>query len=132
MFIVQACAFAAANQGQYVADVYRRAISICPKDDYEHQKRVLRRIKESIIKTGIIYGIPRVINAFRALMKALPSPEANEIESSRLHIEKPSILDERGIEYMRNIFRADMDPFLDTMNRYWPDLRTLVVTFIYG
>lgn len=33
---------------------------------------------------------------------------------------------------MRNIFRADLDPFLDTMDKYWPDLRTLVVTYIYG
>jgi hypothetical protein len=33
---------------------------------------------------------------------------------------------------MRNIFRADLDPFLETMDAYWPDLRTLVVTTIYG
>lgn len=33
---------------------------------------------------------------------------------------------------MRNIFRADLDPFLETMDKYWPDLRTLVVTYIYG
>jgi hypothetical protein len=33
---------------------------------------------------------------------------------------------------MRNIFRADLDPFLGSMDRYWPDLRTLVVTYIYG
>lgn len=33
---------------------------------------------------------------------------------------------------MRNIFRADLDPFLDTMDTSWPDLRTLVVTYIYG
>lgn len=84
------------------------------------------------MKTGIIYGIPRVINAFRALIKALPSPESNEIESTRLHIERPATLDERGINYMSNIFRADMNPFLETMDKFWPDLRTLVVTFIYG
>lgn len=33
---------------------------------------------------------------------------------------------------MRNIFRSDLDPFLSTMDQYWPDLRTLVVTNIYG
>ena len=33
---------------------------------------------------------------------------------------------------MRRIFRADLDPFLGTMDKYWPDLRTLVVTYIYG
>lgn len=84
------------------------------------------------MKTGIIYGIPRVINAYRALIKALPSPESNEISSVRNHITTPSSTDERGEDYMRNIFRADLDPFLENMDRYWPDLRTLVVTYIYG
>ena len=107
--IMQSCAFAAANQGQFVGDVYRQAISVCTGDDYAQHRRILRRIKESILKTGIIYGIPRVINAFRALIRALPDPDAsNEVESTRLHIKEPASLDQRGIEYMRNIFRADM------------------------
>jgi alkylhydroperoxidase/carboxymuconolactone decarboxylase family protein YurZ len=44
----------------------------------------------------------------------------------------PSQTEERGLTYMRNIFRDDLDPFLETMDQHWPDLRTLVVTFIYG
>lgn len=87
---------------------------------------------EGLLKTGIIYGIPRVINAYRALIKALPSPESNETESIRQHISVPADTDERGEAYMRNIFRADLDPFLENMDTYWPDLRTLVVTYIYG
>ncbi|CAK7207429.1 hypothetical protein SEUCBS139899_010239 [Sporothrix eucalyptigena] len=130
-YCITACAFAASNQGGYVADVYRTAIQ-AHHDDVEYQRNVLKRIKESLIKTSVIYGIPRVINAFRALVKALPSPEANETSSVRIHIEKPAETDERGIAYMRNIFRADLDPFLETMDTYWPDLRTLVVTTIYG
>jgi hypothetical protein len=87
---------------------------------------------ESLIKTGIIFGIPRVINAFRALISAIPSPASNEISSIRNHIQVPADTDERGLKYMRNIFRADLDPFVDVMDAYWPDLRTLVVTQIYG
>ncbi|CAK7219525.1 hypothetical protein SBRCBS47491_003882 [Sporothrix bragantina] len=133
-YCITACAFAASNQGGYVADVYRAAIQSRP-GDIEYQRNVLKRIKgksKGLIKTSVIYGIPRVINAFRALIKALPSPEANETSSVRMHIERPADTDERGIAYMRNIFRADLDPFLDTMDTYWPDLRTLVVTTIYG
>jgi len=87
---------------------------------------------ESLLKTGIIYGIPRLINAFRSLITALPSPSSNETISIRHHITTPSSTDERGINYMRNIFRSDLDPFLSTMDQYWPDLHTLVVTTIYG
>ncbi|KAH7170018.1 hypothetical protein EDB81DRAFT_708165, partial [Dactylonectria macrodidyma] len=87
---------------------------------------------EGLLKTGIIFGIPRVINAFRALVKAIPSPESNETSSIRNHITAPAGMDDRGLKYMRNIFRADLDPFLGTMDKHWPDLRTLVVTYIYG
>ncbi|OIW28608.1 hypothetical protein CONLIGDRAFT_632882 [Coniochaeta ligniaria NRRL 30616] len=89
-------------------------------------------MKEALLKTGIIYGIPRLINAFRSLITAIPSPESNETVSIRSHIRVPADTDERGLAYMRNIFRADLDPFLGTMEAYWPDLRTLVVTTIYG
>lgn len=87
---------------------------------------------EGLLKTGIIYGIPRVINAYRALIKVLPSPESNETSSIRNHIAAPAETDDRGEAYMRNIFQADLDPFLENMDKYWPDLRTLVVTYIYG
>ncbi|KAH6898113.1 hypothetical protein B0T10DRAFT_577613 [Thelonectria olida] len=126
-----AYSFAASNKGQYVANVFTEAIK-ARKDDHEYHKHVLKRIKEGLLKTGIIYGIPRVINAFRALIKAIPSPESNETSSIRNNITVSSETDERGIEYMHNIFRADLDPFLGSMDRYWPDLRTLVVTYIYG
>jgi alkylhydroperoxidase/carboxymuconolactone decarboxylase family protein YurZ len=89
-------------------------------------------IAESLLKTSIIYGIPRVINAFRALVEALPTEASNETSSIRNHIRIPSEADARGLQYMRNIFRADLDPFLSVMDQYWPDLRTLVVTYIYG
>ncbi|KAF4460123.1 fungal [Fusarium albosuccineum] len=99
-----------------------------------HEKSKNTHLKDTwyCIAVGIIYGIPRVINAFRALIKALPSEESNEISSIRNHISVPAETDETGIAYMRNIFRADLDPFLGSMDKYWPDLRTLVVTYIYG
>ncbi|KAH7024007.1 hypothetical protein EDB80DRAFT_808183 [Ilyonectria destructans] len=130
-YCIAACSFAASNKGCYVADVFTQAISSRP-EDHEYHRNVLKRIKEGLLKTGIIYGIPRVINAFRALVKAIPSPESNETSSIRNTITVPTDTDERGLEYMRNIFRADLDPFLGTMDKYWPDLRTLVVTYIYG
>lgn len=85
-----------------------------------------------MLKTAVIYGIPRCINAFRALVNAIPSPELNETSSIRNHITVPSETDTRGLDYMENIFRADLKPFITCMDDYWPDLRTLVVTTIYG
>jgi hypothetical protein len=99
---------------------------------YIHIFPTLITMIEALLKTGIIFGIPRVINAFRALITAIPSPASNEASSIRNHIAVPRDTNERGVEYMRNIFRADLDPFLHVMDTYWPDLRTLVVTQIYG
>ncbi|KAM5351011.1 hypothetical protein ACJ41O_003734 [Fusarium nematophilum] len=130
-YCIAVCSFAASNKGQYVAHVFREAIRPRP-DDIEYHRHVSRRIKEGLLKTGIIYGIPRLINAFRSLVKALPSPSSNDTSSTRNHIATPADTNDRGIAYMRNIFRADLDPFLESMDTYWPDLRTLVVTYIYG
>ncbi|KAH7024548.1 uncharacterized protein B0I36DRAFT_415976 [Microdochium trichocladiopsis] len=96
---------------------------------YKYQKN---NATEALLKTGIIYGIPRVINAYRALIRAIPSPQSNETSSIRAHITNPSDTDARGEAYMRGIFRADLDPFLANMDAHWPDLRRLVVTTIYG
>lgn len=85
-----------------------------------------------MLKTAIIYGVPRLINAGKALIGAIPSPESNETSSVRNHIKEPASTEERGLQYMRNIFRADLDPFVTWMDGNWPDLRTYVVQFIYG
>ena len=87
------------------------------------------------MKTGVIFGIPRLINAIRALIAAAPSPELHSTPPTSTPSRRdltPSQADDRGLPYMRNIFRADLDPFLAVMDAYCPDLRTLVVTTIYG
>ncbi|KAM0327088.1 hypothetical protein ACHAQA_006215 [Verticillium albo-atrum] len=117
---------------KYVAHVFKTAIGSC-NDDIDKQCNVLRRIKESLIKTSMIFGIPRVINAFRALVVALPPGLAPETPSIRATIKLPTPeTSARGLDRMRTIFRADLDPFLDLMDTNWPDLRTLVVDIIYG
>ncbi|KAF2114573.1 hypothetical protein BDV96DRAFT_101408 [Lophiotrema nucula] len=131
-YCIAACSFAACSQGTFVADVYRKAIE-GHVQDHEANKRVLRRIKESLLKTAVIYGVPRLINAGRSLISALPNPELdNEIISIRNHIKEPSTTEQRGLVYMRNIFGADLDPFATWMDENWPDLRTYVMQFIYG
>ncbi|KAB5554913.1 hypothetical protein GE09DRAFT_1287368 [Coniochaeta sp. 2T2.1] len=140
-YCIAACAFTACNEPKYVATIF----TVATKDhqsDLNHQTLVLRRIKESLLKTSIIYGIPRLINAFRALVRLVPSPSLWEqpspssptsvSSSTRLAVSVPSTLDPRALSYMRTIFRSDLDPFLGVMDSYWPDLRTLVVTTIYG
>lgn len=76
--------------------------------------------------------MPRVINAFRALIKAIPGPDSNEIASIRAHIHSPAETNARGLAYMHNVFQADLDPMLSLLETYWPDLKTLIVTYIYG
>ncbi|KAB5539477.1 hypothetical protein GE09DRAFT_1290569 [Coniochaeta sp. 2T2.1] len=135
-YCIASCAFTACNQPKYVATIFAVATED-HHDDVEYQKLVLRRMKESLLKTSIIYGIPRLINAFRALVRLVPSPSLWEPSPSspptpRSQTLVPSTLDPRALTYMRTIFRSDLDPFLGVMDSYWPDLRTLVVTTIYG
>ncbi|KAM0277423.1 hypothetical protein ACHAQH_005785 [Verticillium albo-atrum] len=75
-------AFAASNQGQYVAYIFTTAVTTC-EGDVAKQHEILRRIKESLLKTSMIYGIPRVINAFHSLVAALSPGLAAETSSVR-------------------------------------------------
>ncbi|KAF2843297.1 hypothetical protein M501DRAFT_1012654 [Patellaria atrata CBS 101060] len=130
-YCIVACAFAACNQGTLVARVYQRAISSY-MDDADDRKRILHRIKESIIKVTVIFGIPRGINAIRSIIKVIPPGDEYDNTKSRKEMIDPVVEYDRGLRYMRNIFREDLDPFLDTMELHSRDLKEMVVDYIYG
>jgi len=131
-YIIVACGLTAAGQGPLVAQLYNIVIEPY-KEDFEAQRLVLRRIKESLIKTASVFGVPRLLNAFFPLITCLPSPTPNETTALRdnsLSIEHAS---SRGEVYMRRVFGSgDLDSFLSTLQESWPDLKSLIVDDVYG
>lgn len=87
---------------------------------------------ESILKTSMLYGMPRMVGVFLSLMDAFPQEGLGEVCATRNQMANPFDCKERGEAYMRNIFRDDMDPILAAFDTHWSDLLTLVITYVYG
>ena len=145
--ISQACAFTASGQGPLVAEVYKAAILPFFADPVS-RRLILRRIKglfrlpqelletkrlESLITSSFIFGVPRLLNAFFPLMKAIPDSASQDNTNFRISIPSLSSVSARGEAYMRVVFGdGDLDTFLSMMEEYWPDLKSLIVNDVYG
>jgi hypothetical protein len=131
-----------------VVHVYRAAIAPYP-NDAAARRLVLRRIKgecrpfrqkpllknlvsisnlrvalESLIKTSFCYGLPKALNGFFPLIKAIPDDESVDTEVVRKDIKNPLDMKERGEQYMKQVFGpADLDTMWGTLDKYFPDLR---------
>lgn len=122
----QTCAFTSANTPSAVPLVYLHAIAPFSKDA-PARRLVLRRIKEALIKGCLLFGIPRTLNAFYALVKVLPKDDGEEsVDTEIVRKEIANPLDakvvERGLSYFENIYRKDMPAILEPMDRLFPDL----------
>lgn len=69
---VMVVSLAAASAGAEVVKLYRH---VCTGLDMDAQKRVQRRIKEALIKTGHLYGTPKVIQTLFPLFQDLKDEE---------------------------------------------------------
>lgn len=63
---------AAASAGPDVPELYRLATDGLPK---EQRLLVQRRLKEAILKTSCLYGVPRSLQALLPLFAILPDDE---------------------------------------------------------
>ena len=73
---------------------------------------VLRRIKESMAKGCMLFGIPKMLNAFYPLAKSIPGPEYVDHENPRANVKNPFDCTERGLELFRNVYRDETDGVL--------------------
>ncbi|KAI8680520.1 hypothetical protein NCS57_00333400 [Fusarium keratoplasticum] len=71
-YIVAAAAMAAASAGPDVPKLYELAIEGLP---IEEKKLVQRRLKEAILKTSCLYGVPRSLQALLPLFASIPDNE---------------------------------------------------------
>ncbi|PPJ54813.1 hypothetical protein CBER1_08444 [Cercospora berteroae] len=69
---VVAASLAAASEGHQVVKLYRH---VCKDLPLEKQKLVQRRMKEAVLKTGPMYGSPKMLQALFPLFKDLKEEE---------------------------------------------------------
>lgn len=72
---IQVVSLAAACAGAEVVKLYRHVCADLPLDE---QKLVQRRIKEALIRTGHLYGTPKVIQTLFPLFQDLKDEEIDQ------------------------------------------------------
>ena len=86
-------------------------------------------MKEAMAKTCMLYGIPKMLNAFYPLAKAIPGPEYVDHENPRGSIINPFDCTQRGLDLFRNVYREDADSALEPY-KIAPELCTLLTSRI--
>ncbi|KAK2038045.1 hypothetical protein LZ31DRAFT_599955 [Colletotrichum somersetense] len=127
-YIVAAVALASASAGPDVTNVYKKAILGLSLED---QKLVQRRVKEAILKTSALYGIPRSLQALLPLFKTLKDDEIDHYgprwEASQAEGPASSEVKKARYEKARSYFDIIWTPKVAQANRdlnfkYHPDL----------
>lgn len=106
----QTCAFAAANFGLGVTQVYLTAIE---GQSPAEARITLRRIRESLLKGCMLFGVPRMLNSFYPLAKAIPGEEYIDPVDVREGVTNPMDLADRGLKVFRNVYRDETDGILE-------------------
>lgn len=141
--MLSAVAFAACNEAELIVEVYKAATKSM-SEDVAARRLVLRCIRgdfstychlssaisdlafiESLFKSTPVIGVPRLLNAYFHLSKAVPDGEFVDETSDRdlLNCEKLGDQTTRGATYMREVFGvSDADAFINKMTSNWPDL----------
>jgi hypothetical protein len=85
---------------------------------------ILRRVKEALLKSCVIYGLPRALNGLFPLIKAIPDEAWQDCEAVRKDLKNPYDLRERGECYMAKLFgKPALDTMFGTLDKYHSDLR---------
>lgn len=121
---------ASSNAGPWVPALYS---TVCENKTPVERRNILRRILESLLKSSLLFGIPRMLNAFYPLANlAMKDTEMLALDDgapvlSLRHSQEdfnPLASTDRGMDYFRNIYREDTDRILEPMDRLAPDIST--------
>ncbi|KAJ4996568.1 hypothetical protein K4K48_008327 [Colletotrichum sp. SAR 10_66] len=136
-YIVAASALAAAGAGSDTIELYRLATEGLT---LELEKLVQRRIKEAILKTSCLYGVPKSLQALLPLWDSLPDshvdhygPRRNSFEAAaNTSKESEEAREARGQKYFDTLWGREAAQFHRDRNfKYQPDLYLLNLKMIY-
>ncbi|KAH7556812.1 hypothetical protein BM1_06246 [Bipolaris maydis] len=136
-YIVAAAALASSGAGPDVVQLYQAATKQINLDD---QKIVQRRIKEAILKTSALYGVPRSLQALLPLFNSLKDEEIDHYgprwEAMQADAQSRTIYEKTRYEKARRYFDTVWTPAGAQANRdknfkYHPDLYLLNTQLVY-
>ncbi|KAF9892297.1 hypothetical protein FE257_002074 [Aspergillus nanangensis] len=131
-YTVAAVSLAAAGAGPDVTLLYQMATAGTSLDE---EKRIQRRLKEAILKTSILYGVPRSLQTLLPLFATLDDEHIDHYGPRTNALKNGQIIEERQTR-ARKYFDTLWTPAAAQANReknfkYQPDLYLLNLQTIY-
>ncbi|EKG11929.1 hypothetical protein MPH_10973 [Macrophomina phaseolina MS6] len=122
-YIVTIAALAAASAGPQTPELYRLCTAGLPLD---REKLVQRRLKEAVLKTSVLYGVPKSLQALYPLYHSLTDEQIDTYSPRVAALEAgadPKAREERGRRYFDVIWTpAAAQANREKNLKYHPDL----------
>ncbi|KAH6681934.1 AhpD-like protein [Halenospora varia] len=143
-YFISAAVLAILNRPDEITTVYERAIQIDSLPggqtaEHEERLKISRRIREALIKSSAVGGVPKTINALLALKEVTPielqdevsefSPTSRRIEI--YHTPMPEILT-RGQTFFENIYGKISKRVMGQMERSGTEDLGLIARLTYS
>ncbi|KIW87606.1 uncharacterized protein Z519_11931 [Cladophialophora bantiana CBS 173.52] len=129
-YIMVATSLAAAGKGDMFGDLYQYALAQA-KFDEVYRKNLSIRLREVIIKSWTLIGMPRAIAASYSLQAAdQKDDEADNIRRAQL-INEPDLPSQRSQSWFKQAFQ-DMEPKIFSRFSYHSELEWTLRYVVYG
>jgi len=140
-YIVAAVAFSASNRPEGVPRVFEHVLkdlnriggeSLAGKSD---KKILAQKMREALLKSGLISGYPKAINALKALHEVMPD-ELKDTEIQRDQNMPLAEYEKVGQNLWRSVYGENADSVQGLLDSIYPDMgwvsRTIGYGLIYG
>ncbi|KAI0628732.1 hypothetical protein C8Q77DRAFT_336436 [Trametes polyzona] len=139
--LITAVTFSAAHVPEAVPVVFEHALAelqeeqkakgVSGDDALAEQLVLARKIRESILQSGLLSGVPRTINSLIALNEVMPEnlKETKPLRDSSKHM---SEIEKNGEKLFRSMYRETADSVQNLLDSAYPDLGWWCNTIGYG
>ncbi|KAG2144298.1 AhpD-like protein [Suillus clintonianus] len=133
-FLAAAVAFSSSNCPEAVPRVLRYALDALdklPETSYEDRRLLVRKMRDGLLKSGILSGYPKAINALVSLYEATPEElrDTEPLRDSTRSKEEDAAAGQAYFDLTFGDTTAKIQPMLRSL---YPDLEHFVVTVGYG
>jgi alkylhydroperoxidase/carboxymuconolactone decarboxylase family protein YurZ len=133
-FLAASVAFSSSNCPEAVPRVLRHALADLDKlsdTSHEDRKLLVRKMKDGILKSGLLSGYPKAINALASLYEATPEElrDSEPLRDSTRSKEELAAAGQAHFDSQYGHTAAEIQPLLRSI---YPDLEHFMVTLGYG
>lgn len=129
-FFVAAATLSICNQPNEIPRIFEYAIANRPSDQQE--LTIARKMREALLKTSALGGLPKAINSLTLLKNVTPL-ELRESSPQRKFLESPDLVSEtQGASFFNQVYGKVAKRIMGQLSSAYPDLAPYAINHVYG